>query len=50
MTELNISVRGYNKILKAGRTIADLDQSRDIRMEHISETVQYRKLDRDLWK
>ena len=50
MTELNISARGYNKILKVGRTIADLDHSENVRMEHISEAVQYRNLDRDLWK
>ena len=50
MTELNISARGYNKMLKVGRTIADLDGSKDIRLEHISEAVQYRNLDRDLWK
>ena len=50
MTELNISARGYNKILKVGRTIADLDHSRDVHREHISEAVQYRNLDRDLWK
>tara|TARA_Y100000294_G_scaffold100740_1_gene93449 strand:+ start:152 stop:358 length:207 start_codon:yes stop_codon:yes gene_type:complete len=50
MTELNISARGYNKILKVGRTIADLDHCRDIHREHISEAVQYRNLDRDLWK
>ena len=50
MTKLNISARGYNKILKVGRTIADLDHSDTVRLEHISEAVQYRKLDRDLWK
>ena len=50
MTELNISARGYNKILKVGRTIADLDHSDTVRLEHISEAVQYRNLDRDLWK
>ena len=50
MTELNISARGYNKILKVGRTIADLDHSDTVRLEHISEAVQYRNLDRDLWR
>ena len=50
MTELNISARGYSKILKVGRTIADLVRSENVRMEHISEAVQYRNLDRDLWK
>ena len=50
MTELNISARGYNKILKVGRTIADLNHSHDVRLEHISEAIQYRNLDRDLWK
>jgi len=50
MTELNISARGYNKILKVGRTIADLDHSDTVRLEHISGAVQYRNLDCDLWK
>ncbi|MBT3880077.1 MAG: YifB family Mg chelatase-like AAA ATPase [Candidatus Scalindua sp.] len=50
MTELNISARGFNKILKVGRTIADLDHSENVRIEHVSEAVQYRNLDRDLWK
>ena len=50
MTELNISARGFNKILKVGRTIADLDHSENVRIEHVSEAVQYRNLDSDLWK
>ena len=50
MIELNISARGYNKTLKVGRTIADLNSSENVCVEHISEAVQYRNLDCDLWK
>jgi len=40
--KLNMSARSYNKILKIGRTIADLENSKDIESRHITEALQYR--------
>ena len=49
MTQLNLSARAYDRILKVSRTVADLEGSNDIASEHVSEAIQYRTFDRTLW-
>ena len=40
-----LSARGYHRVLKVARTVADIEQSADIRPAHVAESLSYRAMD-----
>lgn len=43
-TKFNLSARGYHRILRLARTIADLEESDQVKAHHIAEAIAYRKI------
>lgn len=48
-SEKRMSARGYHKILKSARTIADIEGSEKIQLCHIQEAYGYRMIDKNFW-
>jgi magnesium chelatase family protein len=45
-SQLHLSARGYHRVLRVARSIADLDGSEAIRKPHVAEAVAFRRIAR----
>lgn len=48
--KLNLTARTYHKILRVARTLADMDESEQIKMSHLNEAICYRNIDKKFWE
>ena len=46
----NLSARGYHKIIKVARTIADLDECNIIKKHHLTEAYSYCNVGKKYWR
>ncbi|MEI8211136.1 MAG: YifB family Mg chelatase-like AAA ATPase [Planctomycetota bacterium] len=49
VTDMGLSARAHDKVVRVARTVADLDQCETIEPQHIEEAIQFRMLDRDIF-
>ena len=47
--KMNLTARTYHKILRVARTIADLEQAKQISLSHLNEAICYRNIDEKFW-